>query len=166
MAAYRAHVIPQEFGQDLVELAQLYNNAEIAVERLQEGGTVIQTITGEEQYWNVYKHKDWWKKEWQNTKEIVGFPTNQRNRPLALNRIRWFVAESPHLIHDIEFVKEALTFVREEKKGKPEATKGSHDDTVMCRAIAHAEKREIRRFSTGIPAPEEEGDTGCVYGLE
>ena len=143
MAAYRYHVLPQEFGQDLVEMAQLYNNAEIAVERMQEGGTVIQTITGEHQYWNVYKHKDWWKKDWQNTKEIVGFPTNQRNRPLALNRIQWFVAESPHLIHDIDFVREALTFIREEKKGKPEATPGSHDDTVMCRAIA-AYVRHVR----------------------
>lgn len=136
MAAYQAHVLPEEFAWDLVELAQEYNDAEICVERLSEGGSVLTTITGECMYWNVYKHYDWWKKDLQNRKEIIGFPTNTRNRPMALNRIRWFVAESPHLIYDITFIQEAMAFVRDEK-GKPQATKGAHDDTVLCRAFAH-----------------------------
>jgi hypothetical protein len=44
MAAYRAHVLPQDFAQHLAELGRLYNNAEMAVERMVEGGTVITTL--------------------------------------------------------------------------------------------------------------------------
>jgi hypothetical protein len=112
MAAYRAHLLPQDFAQHLAELGRLYNNAEMAVERMVEGGTVITTLNLECQYPNIYRHKDWWKRQWQKTKEIEGFPTNQRTRPLALNRIRWFVAESPQLIHDKQFIAEALMFIR------------------------------------------------------
>ena len=164
MVGYRAHVLPQEFAWDLVELAEEYNNAEIVVERLQEGGTVIQTITGECRYWNVYKHYDWWKREFKNRKEIVGFPTNTRNRPMALNRIRWFLAESPHLIHDIQFLKEAMSFVRDEK-GIPRGQEGAHDDTVLCRAFAHYVRHVRLGWLTpeGIPRREKYGQTPTEF---
>lgn len=136
MAAYAAFPMPEEFAEDLYELAKEYNDAEICVERLSEGGTVITTLQSAFQYWNLYKHKDWWRKDLKNSKEMIGFPTNTRNRPIALNRIRWFAAESPHLIYDVEFVKEALAFVRDEK-GIPHAQEGRHDDRVLCRALAH-----------------------------
>jgi len=44
MAAYAAWVLPEEFAEDLYELAKEYNDAEICVERLSEGGTVITTL--------------------------------------------------------------------------------------------------------------------------
>lgn len=165
MAAYRAHVLPQEFAQDLADLGRMYNNAQIAVERLNEGGTVIMSLEVENQYMNLYKHRDWWRKDLQNIKEVKGFPTNQRNRPIALNRIRWFVAESPHLIYDKIFIGEALSFIREEKKGKPEAQKGAHDDTVLCRAIAYY-CRNVRNGyldPSAIRRRERYGDTPTEY---
>jgi hypothetical protein len=133
MAAYRAHVLPHDFARDLVEMAEEYNSAHVAVEHLFEGGTVIQAITNEMGYWNIYRHRDWWKRDWKNAKEKDGFPTNARNRPMALNRIRDFLSTCPHLVYDKLFIGEAMTF----EKGKPEATPGSHDDTVMCRGIAY-----------------------------
>lgn len=138
MAAYRAHVLPEELAWDLTELGNMYNSALLAVERNNEGGTVIMALRTACQYGNMYMHRDWWKRNWTTRiKEIEGFPTNQKTRPIALNRIRWFLAESPHLIYDRVFLGEAMSFVRDEEKGVPAATPGSFDDTVMCRAIAH-----------------------------
>jgi hypothetical protein len=136
MAAYRAHVLPEELAQDMDELGHMYNMAEIAIERNNEGGTVIMALKIANQYGNIYTHKDWWKRDWQNTRFIEGFMTTQKTRPIALNRIRWMVSHNPELIHDIVFIGEAISFVHNEKTGKPEAVKGAHDDTVMCRAIA------------------------------
>jgi hypothetical protein len=70
MVSYRAHVLPGIFGDDLVQLAMLYNNAEIAVERLGEGGTVIEAITKQNLYGNIYWHKDWWRRDAANSKAV------------------------------------------------------------------------------------------------
>lgn len=138
MAAYRAHELPETLAWDMDQLGRMYNEALMAVERNGEGGTVILALRTACQYGNMYMHRDWWKRNWQTRiKEIEGFPTTLKTRPLALNRIRWFVAESPHLIHDRVFLGEAMSFIRDEDKGIPKAQTGAHDDTVMCRAIAH-----------------------------
>ena len=136
VAAYRAHVLPEELAQDMDELGRMYNMAEVAIERNNEGGTVIMALKISNQYGNIYTHKDWWKRDWQNTRFIEGFMTTMKTRPIALNRIRWQVSNHPELIHDIVFVGEAISFVHNEKTGKPEAVKGAHDDTVMARGIA------------------------------
>jgi hypothetical protein len=136
MASYRAHVLPEELANDMDELGHMYNMAEIAIERNNEGGTVIMALKIANQYGNIYIHKDWWKRDWQNTRFIEGFMTTMKSRPIALNRIRWMVSNHPELIHDVQFVREALSFVHNEKTGKPEAMKGAHDDTVLCRAIS------------------------------
>lgn len=151
MAAYHAHVLPEDLAHDMFELGTMYNNAEVAIERNNEGGTVIMALKIAEQYGNIYTHKDWWKRDWQNTRFIEGFMTTMKSRPIALNRIRWIVAHSPELIHDIVFIKEAMSFVHEEKTGKPQALKGAHDDTVMCRAISHY----VRAVRTGYLTPEQ-----------
>lgn len=147
--AYRAHVLPEEFAEHLVELAHEYNDAQIAVEFRSSGPSVIMYITYQLGYWNMYKHMDWYRKvqlsetvtkahtQQQNRlKEKLGFPTDTRNRPIALNRARWFVSNMPHLIWDIQYLKECSSFIYNEK-GKPEAQKGAHDDTVLARAIAY-----------------------------
>ena len=134
-AAYQAHVLPNTFGDDLVDMARMYNNAEIAVERLFEGGTVIEVITKQNMYGNIYWHRDWWRRDAANAKavkEFPGFPTNARNRPMALNRLKEFMSQCPDLIWSKSFIGEAMTFVYNEK-GKPEAIKGAHDDQVLCR---------------------------------
>src|SRR6185369_8458406 len=101
-----------------------------------EGGTVLVVLEINCQYMNLYKHKDWWKRDWSQTREIMGFPTTPKTRPIALNRIRYFLMESPELIYDRWFLEECLSFTRD-KNGKPAAAEGAHDDTIMAGAIAH-----------------------------
>lgn len=180
VAAYRSQLIPEEFGWDLADLGKLYNNALIAVERNEDGGAVILTLEVACQYMNLYKHRDWWKKDWNRRqtgksqlpgggqfREILGFKTDKKSRPLALNRLRFFISENPERIWDRTFIEEALTFVRDEK-GKPAAAPGAHDDTVMCRAIAHY----VRNVRLGyldpdaVPQTEKYGETPQEFNEE
>jgi hypothetical protein len=137
VAAYHARVAPEQMAFDLDELGRLYNDALIAIERTGDGGTTIFTLEVMCQYTNLYKHKDWWRKDRKNKQivEILGFPTSTKTRPVMLNRLAWVVLNQPELIMDQMAVQEMLTFVINEK-GKPEAEEGCHDDRVMCRAIA------------------------------
>lgn len=135
MAAYHARLPEEEYAQELAHLGELYNNALIGVERLGYGGTTIVTLEVACQYMNIFKYKDWWRRD-RKLVEFPGVPMNTRTRPIALNRVRYFVRTTPWLIHDRAFIEEAMAFVINDK-GKPCAQAGWHDDRVMCRAIAH-----------------------------
>lgn len=65
-----------------------------------------------------------------------GFRTDKNTRPLILAELQRIINEEPESITDIEIFKEALTFVKN-KKGRPEAQEGSHDDLVMGTAITY-----------------------------
>jgi len=163
VARYRAHIIPEYYAWDLADLGRRYNNALIAVERNEDGGAVILTLEAACMYGNLYKHIDWLRKDRKRRqkkgmaqdqfrmRELLGFPTNKLNRPLALNRLRHFWSESPHLIYDIGFVDECLTFVRDQdKQGRPSAAPGTHDDMVMAGGIAYF----VRAVRLGYLVPE------------
>lgn len=142
VAAYRARVTPQDAAYDVADLGRYFNDAVAAVERTGDGGTCILTLQGDCGYGNVYKHRDWVKRRKKVIGEnavmvdVEGFPTTPKTRPLALNFLNRFLLEHPERIWDEQFINEALVFVRDEK-GKPQAAKGAHDDTVSARWIAY-----------------------------
>lgn len=136
VACYRARVTPEEFALDLAELGHYFNDALICVERTGDGGACILVLANECKYTAIYKHKEWHRRE-KKIVEYEGFPTTTKTRPVALNMVNRFIKDSPELIHDPQFITEALTFVRDEK-GKPQADVGSHDDTVSARWLGHA----------------------------
>lgn len=63
-----------------------------------------------------------------------GFNTSKANRNSILGDLRTLVRENVEMIHDINTLKEMLSFITNDK-GKPEAEEGKHDDTVMAYAI-------------------------------
>ena len=149
VASYHAKKPPEDVAVDMAQLGRMYNNALIAVERTGDGGTVMLMLQIANQYTNIYKHREWWKRDWgqkltsaskgsggQKMKDIEGFPTSPKTRPVALTRVAIFIRESPELIHDLTFINECLTFVRDET-GKPAAAEGSHDDMVSAMWIAN-----------------------------
>jgi hypothetical protein len=144
MAAYCAHVRPEELAYDLDELGRYYNTAVIAVERTGDGGTCILTLQGECKYPAVYKHKEWWKRE-RKIIEVEGFPTTPKTRPIALNFLNKHLCEHPEHVWDVQFLNEALVFVRD-PKGKPCASPGAHDDRVSARWIAHAVRMALLNY--------------------
>lgn len=136
VGCYCACVRPEDFAFDLADLGRYFNDAPIMVERNGQGGATILTLAGECRYPAVMKSKEWIKRE-RKLVEFDGFQTNVRTRPVALNMVNRWIKDSPQLVWDVDFVDEALVFVRNER-GIPKATPGAHDDRVMCRAFAHA----------------------------
>lgn len=139
-AVYRSHLPPEDYAQDLVDLAQMYNNAQLAIERNGPGGSVILAVQRQLLYGNIYYHKEWYR-ERKQVVPVAGYPTNLRTRPLALNRVAAAIRMAPEFIHSEDFVNECLTFVwrassKQKMGGKrvPQGAEGCHDDIVMAMA--------------------------------
>lgn len=134
--AYRTRCAPEDFAEDLVEIARAYNSAKIIPERNGDGTTVILWIQSQLRYHNVYMHKEPLKRDRKKLIEIAGWPTTPKTRPQMLNRAAWQLRNYPELIWDKTLVGEALRFTRDEK-GKPAAEEGTHDDTIFGFALAN-----------------------------
>lgn len=65
-----------------------------------------------------------------------GFKTTSITRPIVIAGLVEIFRDDIDKINSIELLREALSFVRNEK-GKPEAETGKHDDRVMATAIAY-----------------------------
>jgi hypothetical protein len=146
VTALYARITPPDFATDIADLGRYYNNAVVAVERTGDGGTVILTLQGDCGYGNVYKHKEWHKRQ-RKVVEVEGFPTTPKTRPVALNFVQDFVQNYPEMIWDKSFIDEALVFVRNEK-GIPAATQGAHDDRVAARWVAHGARQALLGYWT------------------
>lgn len=134
VAKYRAQTDEGLFVKQLYHLGYWYNYAMIAPEtnfssyptmKLQEMG-----------YLNMYVREqvDTWQAR---TQKKFGFRTTSLTRPLIIDMLVDVVREHIDLIVDSDFLHEALSFVKDEKTGKPQAAEGCHDDCVMALAIAY-----------------------------
>lgn len=65
-----------------------------------------------------------------------GFITNKATRPVILGILKEIFRDNIDWINDIDTLKEALVFIKNEK-GRPEAQLGEHDDLIMGLAITY-----------------------------
>lgn len=70
------------------------------------------------------------------TEKKYGFRTTVLTRPIVLAMLKEIFRDSICLIYDVDTLKEALTFVVNDK-GKAEAQVGYHDDLIMGLAITY-----------------------------
>jgi hypothetical protein len=179
MASLRSKQPPEEFAQDLVDLAETYNNAVVAPERNGPGASVILTLNRHLLYGNIFLHKEW-SKERKMAIAIAGVPTNVRTRPIMLNKLGEMIRDTPQFWHDKTFVDEALNFVWTAKNRAargavtpgttnqvslgariPQGAAGCHDDTVMARAITAYVRLILLGYLDPVEAPSERyGDVG------
>ncbi len=68
-------------------------------------------------------------------RKSFGFHTNGLTRPLVVSGLVTYFREHLHFIHDPETLREALTFIRNDK-GRAEAEEEEHDDLLMGLGIA------------------------------
>lgn len=99
-------------------------------------------------------------------KPIYGMVTDKATRPAMLGMLRTVVRENPERIKDLDTLLEMTTFVKNEE-GRPEASKGTHDDCVMSRAIncyiAHQQTREIEIQTDKDDEDEDDKPTGSSF---
>jgi hypothetical protein len=152
VAHYRSRYRADKFAYDLAYLGLMYNNAMIAVERNSYGAGVILFLErGDVEndmppYTNLYAHPhiDRLSGEVGNK---LGFPTNVSTRPIALSYLRKWAEDNPDMIFSEVFCNQALSFVN--RKGKPQAAPGAHDDSVAAGWVAHG----ARAYHLGFWVP-------------
>lgn len=139
-ALYRGHCEPDEYEEMVRCLGKKYNTALLAVE-FNKDGNWVNTALRNNEYPNLYIRTvvD------DITKEITksyGWLTNKKNRDFMLGEAKKHF-NSTSMINCKPLLEEMLTFVRD-KRGKPQAAAGKHDDVVIsfCIAIAVLQGRK------------------------
>lgn len=130
-------------------LGWYYNKALIGLET--NFSTYPTKMLAEEyEYPNLYVRD----KEDDYTGKIVkayGFRTDRITRPLILAELQRIFEEEIEKITDIDILKEALTFIKNEK-GRAEAQEGCRDDLIMGTAITYyiaSQQTTSRIYPTG-----------------
>lgn len=72
----------------------------------------------------------------EKTQDKYGFITNKATRPIILSILKEVFRDNISWINDIDILREALVFIKNEK-GRPEAQVGEHDDLIMGLAITY-----------------------------
>lgn len=134
VATFRARLDPGETAANLALAGRWYNNALIGVERNGIGLSVQTSL--KEIYDNIYSTVKVDKLTNETTKTL-GWLTTSTTRPLILGDLQTALMDKALKIYDQDYIEEMQQFVRNEKTGRPEALPGSHDDRVMCLAIAN-----------------------------
>jgi len=131
-AELHGHFSPQELAARLKVLAHNYNDALVAVERNNHGHAVLAHLLMGQSYTNVYQQGG------EN-----GWLTTSASRPTMLARLDELIGQAPYMFLSPRLLEECRTFIRH-PDGSCSAAKGTHDDTVMAMAIAHAVRAELR----------------------
>lgn len=140
VAEYKGQLSPKEFGYFLCGLATEYNNGMLVIENANMGWATLDAVQ-ERGYKNLYYSTksdqitaESYLRSYENSSDLVpGFTMSLRTRPLAINKLREFVAERSITIKSKRTLAEMEVFIW--KNGRPEAQTGYHDDLVMPLAM-------------------------------
>lgn len=133
-ALYRGKIEPDEFSKLLYALGKKYNLALLAVE-FNKDGNWINTDLNTAGYPNLYLRSAIDDITHKVTKSY-GWLTSKKTRDFMLGEAKKHF-NSTNELFCIPLLKEIMSFVRD-KRGKPQAAYGKHDDIVMSWAIAVA----------------------------
>lgn len=133
-AKWRGHIDPDLFGDEIVKIAKMYNEAFVGVENNNHGLTTIKAITSKNEYFNVFYGKTYDKIADKVTQK-VGWSTTPRTKPLMIDKLAEFIREKWVDMPDVDLVKECLTYIIEDN-GATNAQISCNDDCVMAFGIA------------------------------
>lgn len=121
------------FTYQLYCLGKYYNDALVGVEMNFNTAPIeeLQRLKYPKQY--VRRKYDDYKK---TVEEKYGWKTDGNTRPLIIDREVDSINSHAELFHDIQTLREALTFVYDEN-GRPDAIAGKHDDLLFSDMIAN-----------------------------
>lgn len=134
VASWRGYLYPDAMAEVLYHLGNFYNRAFIIVEAMAHGILTVNRLAKDMLYDNLYTEVIRDKVTDVETVRL-GFNTNAKSRPNAVNALRALVRDGQVEIPDITTLNEMQTFVVSES-GKYTAENGMHDDCVMSLAIA------------------------------
>ena len=151
-ATIRTLLDEDEYARQMYCLGRYYNDALLGIETNFSTHPVKELLRLG--YHNQYVREETPDKYTGKLVPRFGFRTDKLTRPLALGMLRTVVREHPELIMSLDTLHEMTTFVKNEK-GKPEASRGAHDDMVLARAIncyiAPQQTRKVRDKPIDVP---------------
>jgi hypothetical protein len=132
VAGWHGHIDPDLYGKELIKLARFYNDAFTAVESNNHGLTTLNVMKNME-YWNLYFQKNYDKISNTITQKM-GWQTNNRTKPLMVDKLAEFVREKWLGIFDANLITEMFTYIIEDN-GSTNAQSGCNDDRVIAACI-------------------------------
>lgn len=132
VATVHARMSPVEFARTMDWLGRQYR-ACLAPERNNHGHTVVHVLEQAQYPW-LYRHLEY-DSSGKETFLRAGFPTDPKTRPQILDALWQAIKANLLVCPDAGLWREATTFHRNSKTGKPEALSGYHDDRIIALAI-------------------------------
>ena len=134
VAKWRSHIYPDAVAEVLFKLGQFYNQAYIVVENNNHGILTNNKLAKDLLYPNL--HMEVVVDKITDVETVrLGFNTNAKSKPNAINALRALIRDGSSEIPDTMTLKEMQTYIVTES-GKYEAEEGMFDDCVMALAIA------------------------------
>lgn len=121
---------PRELAELCVELARMYGDAVIAVERNNHGAAVLALLEDREGV-RLFGQGG-----------LAGWLTSASSKPEMVARLGTLLQETPERFFSKRFLAECRTFVADEQ-GRMGGSGSAHDDLVMGMAIAQAVRAEL-----------------------
>lgn len=150
VARLRVRMQPAPFGAYVYHLLRWYNNAGLVPKANGPGLWAITEITNRGYPASrIYHRKQRMDQDPQTRADDIGWKTSSVTRPMMLSALDRALRELAISIHDPVSVQELMTFVIK-PNGKPEASRGNHDDTVIANALAVIGIAEMPR----LPRPQ------------
>jgi len=135
-AELQQRIRPCDLAPVTIALANMYNNAIIAVERNNHGGALLAYLNGSQRPIRIYERREGHKGPQQ------GFLTTAASKPQIIARLGALLSESAGLFRSRRLLGECRTFVSY-SGGRTGAAGGCHDDLLMAMAVAQAVRAEI-----------------------
>jgi hypothetical protein len=152
VAEYKSQIDTRLFANELISIANSYNQALLVIDNVGVGWDVVQSVV-ESGYPNIhYSYKSETTGDFetylsaQNGRStmVPGFTTSQRNRPSIIEKMRDCIENKVATIKSIRLLEELRVFIW--KNGKPQASPNYNDDLVMSFAVAMYLRETSLRF--------------------
>lgn len=146
---YSNLVPPNIFAQIINQIGIYYNTATVVVENNSIGGAVLNSLSNDMGYENLY---------YENKKTVsrLGLKVGPANRPIFLETLQNRLMNGNIRINSTRLVGELKTFIYSPQKKRAEATKGKHDDAIMALCFAlYVREERIRGLPLNIEYSEE-----------
>lgn len=142
---YKGKINTKDYGNLLVQWSTKYNNAQLIVQNANIGWAVLQQII-DLQYKNVYYHKKDFKyvdtqlhskmkrtKSADLQKDILGFSTTSKTRPLIIQKTMLLIQTKQFIIRSKRLINQLRTFIW--INGRAQAMGSYNDDLTMSLCI-------------------------------
>ena len=151
VAELHGRLHPDEMAQEIMEIHKMYNHAYMGLERAGEGqeraGDSVVVVDKVELMLQECscRNRLYYHNRNSTHPSIAGWQTDGRTRPVMLAELAEAIRIGEIVIRCREGIGEMLSFVRNEQ-GRPQASKGAHDDRVMAYAVAW----QMRKYANFI----------------